>query len=201
MKTLIAIISCDKHAERVDAQEATWIPRMRAAGYDVEIFNGGQLGVPDDYVSLPFKTKRVCAWALEHGYQRLLKLDDDAYIRIEKFSAAEHEYAGIRMPAHDGWPRDYASGGAYWLGEPAMRIVSTNNPADVMEDRWVGQLMGAFGFQLKELPGYVIWSRDAREFSVRKSPVDENSVVITQLYPTGSNDAAAIMECHRRWGR
>ena len=56
-KILLAIITCKANSDRLRAQQETWIPRAVAAGYDVQIFDGERLGVPDDYYSLIQKTR------------------------------------------------------------------------------------------------------------------------------------------------
>jgi hypothetical protein len=49
MKTLIALVTCKQNTGRQEKLLSTWVPLARAAGYDVEFFNGERLGVPDDY--------------------------------------------------------------------------------------------------------------------------------------------------------
>ena len=44
-KLLIAIISCKKYANRVKAQQETWIPQAITAGFDVQIFNARIIGI------------------------------------------------------------------------------------------------------------------------------------------------------------
>jgi hypothetical protein len=67
MKTLIAVITCDKYENRLAAIENTWISDARKAGFDVQIFTGKRLQVPDDYLSLKLKTKALCQLALSEG--------------------------------------------------------------------------------------------------------------------------------------
>ena len=179
----------------------TWVPLLLAAGHDVQVFDGVRLGVADDYESLSIKTKALCQWALETGYGRMLKLDDDANIRLARFEAVSWDYAGIRMPGHDGWPHAYASGGAYWLSEAGLRIVAGHTPYDWGEDRWVGKLMAEAGRSLQEISSYVIWNAEDARFSVRQGKVDENSAVVTQLSTDGQSDIENMLACHRQWGR
>ena len=58
-RALIGILTCkeERYARRQAAQERTWVPLARQAGYAVEFFDGGRLGVPDGYGSLPLKVK------------------------------------------------------------------------------------------------------------------------------------------------
>lgn len=185
--TLIAIVSCKKYAHRVQAQQDTWIPKAQAYGYTVEVFDGERLNVPDDYMSLPLKVRTLCQWALDHGYKRLLKLDDDAYLNVERFKIIHEDYAGIWIPKNDmGMPNlnipplplgtikfDYASGGGYWLSERSMKILIDAAINDWAEDRWVGQTLGNEGIFFKEIPDYIVQS-----YNFYKS---NNPILITQV--------------------
>ncbi len=168
---LIAIVSCPKNADRVRRQEETWIPKMIERGFPVEVMDGTTLGVSDDYLSLPLKTKTLCRWAVLHGYKHMLKIDDDGYIYAERFEPVQDDYVGMWIPKNDmGHPTDkscpplppgtckfdYASGGAYWLSERSMRIVAAAEINDWAEDRWVGQTLGAAGILFKAHPDYLV---------------------------------------------
>jgi hypothetical protein len=209
---LIAIVTCDqpKYAERLATQRRTWVPTAEAAGYDVIAFNGEKLGVPDDYLSLPLKTKALCRWALTRGYGSLLKTDDDCYINIPILSLAVpvEDYAGLFLPRNDcgsvamGIPPlppgttkyDYASGGAYWLSRRAIEIVA-DAPfyGDWAEDRWVGQVLGGAGIRLKALPGYIIppFLDPHRNQVPFQRIISKDTVVVTQLPSAGDME-----ECH-----
>jgi hypothetical protein len=185
--TLIAIISCKMNISRVQAQLETWIPQAREAGYTVEIFDGDRLAVPDDYLSLPLKTQSLCRWALDHGYKHLLKLDDDAYLKITRFTTVIEDYAGMWIPKNDmGMPKldivplprgttkfDYASGGGYWLSERSMKIIAAAPINDWAEDRWVGQILGATGIFFKTIPDYIV-----QGYAFYKS---DDPILITQV--------------------
>jgi hypothetical protein len=173
-ETLIAIVTCNKepYLQKLEEQRATWIPKAVAAGFDVQVFDGQRLGVSDDYLSLPLKTKALCKWALRSGYKRLLKLDDDAFICVENFHIILHDYAGILILKNDSGlplkgipdftdgicPFDYASGGGYWLSERSMQVlVDAPFYGDWAEDRWVGQTLGKVGIFLTILPNYYLF--------------------------------------------
>lgn len=175
-KTLIAICTCNrpKYRERIRAMQETWMSLV-APGTDIRFFDGERLGVPDDYFSLPQKTKALCKYALQHGYDYLLKVDDDTYIHSDRLALPDADYAGIFIKANDcGFPPrfkdspkgthkyDYASGGAYWLSRKAMQIVVETEIDDWAEDRWVGQTLGKHGIALKVLPDYLFF----QEFSI-----------------------------------
>jgi hypothetical protein len=168
MKILIAIITCKAYAHKLKLQKSTWIPQGLALGWDIQVFDGERLGVPDDYAGLPAKTKALCTWALENGYTNLLKIDDDAYVWMNKFKMLNHDYAGHRAAANDQgcprlgvpnypkghFPHEYASGGAYWLSAKSMKILANTKINDWAEDRWVGNTLAKNNVPLIHLGDY-----------------------------------------------
>jgi hypothetical protein len=175
-KVLIALYTCDnpKYKQRVEKIENTWVADLRAVGYDVQIFTGAVLGVPDDYGSLTLKTKALCRWAVERGYDHILKIDDDSYVNASQFHVVTEDYAGIRMAANDfgspllniphfitgTFPHGYASGGAYWLSRRSMELVATAElTGDWAEDRWVGHVLTNSGIPITPLVDYGIAQR------------------------------------------
>lgn len=167
---LIAVLSCEAYADRQDKQLETWIPTARELGFDVQIFDGFRLSVPDDYAHLPHKVKALCKWALHRGYKHILKLDDDSYVWMKRFKIVRADYAGMTMGPNDtGSPRlktpdfpkgtcpaFYARGGAYWLGEKSMKIIAKSEITDWAEDRWVGNCLAPHGIKILDLPEYRI---------------------------------------------
>jgi hypothetical protein len=185
---VIAVYTCERYRPiRVQAQLDTWIPKLQAKGYDVEIFDGPRLGVKDGYQYLSCKTRALIEWAHNHGHSSMLKIDDDGAINSKTFEPVSSEYAGIRIKANDygnpamgvpsyaqgTFPNDYASGGAYWLGQKAMEAVLDTQfiAEDFAEDRLVGHALAANGIKFTELENYG-WSNPG-----------SNWIVATQLYP------------------
>jgi hypothetical protein len=171
---LIAICTCDidKYKERVQIQQETWIKDARMRGWNIEIMTGARLGVSDDYLFLPVKTKAIVQWALDRGYEHLLKMDDDGYLVASRLAIPPYEYAGIVFSPQDSgkpemgipdypsgtFPYSFASGGGYWLGKRAMQIVASSDVDDCWaEDRWVGDILGKAGITLASLPDYVFF--------------------------------------------
>lgn len=204
MNPLIAIVTCRKHAARVEAQQRTWIPLAVAAGFDVEIFDGDRLGVPDDYYSLPLKTWAICKWADERSYEHMLKADDDGYVCVPRLRLITDDYAGIRVPPNDcgssvhpgtpakpsgTYPAWYASGGAYWLSRRSLRAVAEESPGhDWAEDRWVGNVLARRGIELTQLYPRYTWVPPNRRTHELCS---DRVVAITQI-----PNPAEIVECH-----
>ena len=150
---LIAVVTCRARRAQADAQRRTW-----AAGRsDVRFFVGASessdasrdeefvLDVDDGYDGLPAKVRAVCRWALEAGYDSLLKVDDDVYLVPERLpDYVRYDYVGNFRARNGNYRYDYASGFAYHLSRRAMEIVAQAElTEDSMEDRWVGQVLGA----------------------------------------------------------
>lgn len=191
---LIAVYTCAAYRPiRVLAQMSTWIPDLLKQDYQIEVFDGSRLGVPDGYRDLSRKTRALIDYAYRQGHERLLKIDDDGAINPQTFNPVEYEYAGIKIKANDygnaamgvptyspgTFPNDYASGGAYWLSRRAMQAV-LDTPfiaEDFAEDRLVGHALAANEIKLTELEGYGFGS-----------PHDANWIVATQLHPQAIRD-------------
>lgn len=77
---------------------------------------------PDNYESLPQKTRWFCDWALASAsFDFLFKCDDDTYVVIDRLLSVlpKHDYVGHDLGG-------YASGGAgYLLSRRAAQVVST----------------------------------------------------------------------------
>lgn len=188
---LLAIVSCKAYACRAEIQKKSWIMKAIAAGYDVQIFDGERLGVPDDYLNLKQKTKALCVWALERGYSGVLKMDDDTFVWVENFKEVKEDYAGIRIIANDGgseklkippapagtYPLDYACGGAYWLSKRSMEIIAKEPfNEDWAEDRWVGHTLARHNIQFKALEDY-----DQAFHHQLESYLERSLAVLTQI--------------------
>lgn len=206
-KSLIAIMTCPKYKDRLQSILTTWVPQVIAAGYHVEIFTGERLGVPDDYYSLPDKVKAICSWAYHNGYDRMMKADDDAYVRISKFTEVLSDYAGFSVPANDcgiynpapgrpakppgTYPYNYASGGAYWLSRKSLEILDREPLTDDWaEDRWVGNTLGKHGIKLVSLPGYFGGNGPIEYY------LTPDAIVLTQVAGRTGESGPDMMKCH-----
>jgi galactosyltransferase len=101
------------------------------------------LDCPDDYHSLPYKTRAIAQWAVANGYDRIIKVDDDTYIHWDRFrtrpllSDPDIEYSGTC------WAWDtpgYAYGGCYVLAGKMLQAVANAEIKEhiTVEDAWVG---------------------------------------------------------------
>ncbi len=161
-KFLIAIPTCHEYSgnpatanrneeARRQACRDTWLKNCPA---DYRFFFGsGTRGTApdevilpcgDDYNSLSHKMRAICKWAIAQGYTRILRVDTDAYVYVDRFLKAniEHDYAGytIDYPKHLEHAR-YASGAGFVLSRKAMDIVAANTPDDPADDLWTGRVL------------------------------------------------------------
>ena len=173
MKLLIAVKSCRVHQESGyhDAILNTWGKDL-PLGVDLRFFVGNSdspkpktekticLGVPDDYMSLPLKTKAIVGWSLWNEYDHCFCCDTDTFTiptRLLKCGFEKFDYSGRfgAMPkigttfrykdAHQTVEECHcwASGGVgYFLSNKAARIVSESEPNHWAEDCYVGQTLG-----------------------------------------------------------
>ena len=127
-------------------------PMAKAAGDD-ETF----LYCPDGYYHLPYKTRAIARWAVDNGYDRVFKVDDDTFIYWDRFKtgpafAEEVDYCG------GGWePYTYAFGGCYTLaGKMLHAVADADIPAGTWgEDCWVGDVAKKNGIALTKDPSYL----------------------------------------------
>lgn len=176
MRTLISVVTCHKFRERADACRNTWVREVRG-GADVRFFvgidtrpieegnaygysttlpvkeNGDEVMLPcdDEYDGLAVKVKMMFAWAVAQGYQRIFKLDDDAFVVPQRLLSigGTFDYVGNFRAANGKYPYDYASGFCYMLSDRAAKIVADRPYVpgdDTMEDRYVGNTLGPFEY-------------------------------------------------------
>lgn len=161
-RTLIAVMSCALYPYRRAAVRETWAALPLPPNVDLNFFVGIgataltdepgliHLIAPDDYAHLPEKTYAIVRYARERGYDRLIKVDDDTYLRLPDALAVLSEAAcvGHRRdnPPHNSF-LPYPQGGCYSLNVHAMSAV-LNSPdyfTTGLEDGAVGRALYRFG--------------------------------------------------------
>ena len=170
MKILIAVLSCRAHAAFQQAQRETWVKDI-PEGVDFKYFVGYETTEPDEvqlggdafkpeqglkkYPSLPDKTKRLCQWALDYGYDYLFKTDTDTVINVKNLLNSgfkKWDYSGGYNQEETG---EFCSGGAgYWLSRKAMQIVSDSTFTSWAEDLFVAGSLKQAGILPVFDPGY-----------------------------------------------
>jgi len=174
VRILLAVKSCQAHciAGYHEAILNTWGKNVPSS-VNLQFFIGDTEGyfeskdnqtiyldAPDDYMSLPLKTKAIVRWSLWNQYDYTFLCDTDTFIipdrllrcGFEKFDysgrfGTEH-LAGITFHYQD--PKGnyldchpWASGGVgYFLSRKAAEIIVRKQPKVWAEDMFVGQALG-----------------------------------------------------------
>lgn len=193
-KILIAVMSCGPYQlTRAKAVRDTWGSEVQGA--DVRYFYG--LGVtalhpdeiildaPDHYKGFPLKVQAMRLWALEAGYAKVVKVDDDVYLRPERLLEAvpEASYAGrVRGPS-GGYPAPYCSGFCYWLDRAALEIlVKAKWNGDFAEDRFTATVLHQAGIRPAHDFRYaVVYSKNNAKSS-KEPPLAGNPVIAACEY-------------------
>ncbi len=182
MRTLIAVSSCERDAQNGNnaAMRQTWIREMpQVEGFEYRVFLGHgdrallpdevRLDVPDDYLSLPFKTRESSRWALDHGFDYVFRANTDTCINPHRLRASgftRHHYFGCfpggYYPEPDGQGHHaYASGGpGYFTDRKACEAIVAAYPDLKIcekywaEDLWVGDVLGFAGIHGQDDPQF-----------------------------------------------
>jgi hypothetical protein len=183
VKTLICVKSCKFDRDRGchDLVRETW--GQDTGCMDLRFFIGHGTGhlvidkadevlidAQDAYKYLPWKTKAICKWALNQGYDSGFFCDTGSFVIPHHLLNYEfNDYAGFWGMRNKG-PFEYtasnpqkgcapvklkecypwASGGGYLLSRRAMEIVAANDPFVWAEDLWVGQVLAQNGIFLED---------------------------------------------------
>ena len=172
MRPIILITSCVPHLARNENCRNTWLATWgdridyrfvlgngRTQEFDDELV----LPVDDSYQGLPSKIQASHAWAVEAGYDFILKTDCDMYVHIPRLLKSGFENYAYSGNFH--WP-EFALGGSYWLdrlaSETLVRASLPAYPANGGDDVWVGRVMHENHFLHHHDPRYTVgeWTED-----------------------------------------
>ena len=136
MKCLLAVVNCHSREEFSSAVRSTWLPLV-PEGLDVRFFRGrGAMREPladeifldcdDSYEGLPNKVQEIVRWAHTHGYDFVLKCDDDVVIKPKELLASGFErsdFTGCQEAACKSGEIRTPYGFCYWLSRRAMELI------------------------------------------------------------------------------
>jgi hypothetical protein len=203
MRTLIAVKSCWRDLSRGDHSviRKTWGQDAWHVPFDVRFFIGRDseiwyelddethLDCPDDYDSLPHKTRAILAWSVDRNYDYTFLCDTDTYIvprLLAKCGYENYDIAGRfgAMPAlgttfnyrdargvyPNSWP--WPSGGVgYFISNRAARLIAATEPTVWAEDMFVGRVLGPLirdnqirGLDIPDFEGKVAWHFPRRQY-------------------------------------
>ena len=159
-KILIAVINCHGRDDCQDAIRSTWASLV-PEGVDVIFFRGrGATREPradevyldccDTYAGLPEKVRAVILWALEKGYERLVKIDDDVVLfpdELFKAGLENHDFYGNRNSDQGGPPTPW--GFLYSLSKKSMEIMAAQSlPKGNNDELWCSKTLSLHGIGL-----------------------------------------------------
>lgn len=140
---------------RKKAVEATWwndvskFPNLTA-----KFFTGAELGCSDEFTQLPEKNRRMIQWALDNGFDRMFRCDDDTFVHVDRLMRQTYEYPDIDFGGADCG--GIALGGnGIWLSRRAMEIVAKADwePGEWRDDAFISDTLKAHGVPMVDLPG------------------------------------------------
>ena len=158
-RVLVAMSTCkkEKYVQRTQRCVEEW-GNLLPTNADLRVFTGEDLGTGDAYNNLVKKTQTIAAYAVNRGYDWLLKIDDDTSLR--RVEPPEVDYAGwASTETCDGVP-PHCNGGAYWLSRCAMQLVANEPTGDFSfssaEDQWVGATLRKYNIFPVHIEDYVV---------------------------------------------
>lgn len=137
------------YRERSVACEATW---LKNSPCDYKFFTDAELGLDPKRSDIrPMRTKLMCKYALEHGYDYVFRTDSDAYVWVNRLLACgfeQHDYMGWCIDYKERFnPRRTAHGGiGFFLSRRAMQIIVDTPPFRCVDgnywgDIWTGEVL------------------------------------------------------------
>lgn len=188
-------LQADGPNRRRQAVEQTWWRDLEAHKNVVgKMFTGAELGCSDKFVDLPEKNRRICRYALEHGFDYVFRCDDDSYVDVARMVrlTLEHQpsYAGTDCGG-------FAIGGAgIWLDRNSLGIIASSDwvSGEWRDDAFIGAALKAHGISMFAMPG------TAGENQLLGPPVTEHPVSperMKELYANSAYSSAVAQSDHR----
>lgn len=163
---LIAIVTCHKNKDRQARVRATWLkdlpPHVEAKFFygrggsrkpeDDEVF----LGCGDGYLDLSAKARGIYSYATTKGFDWTFKVDDDTAVNPDRLllEPLGADYIGRKNCCWGG----FCSGGpGFWVSARAARVIARQLLSnDTADDRWIGQVLAAYGIPVTHSDAYVL---------------------------------------------
>ena len=118
-----------------------------------KFFTGAELGCSDKFVDLPEKNRRMCRWAVDNGFDRMFRCDDDTFVHVDRMVRQTLEFEGD----YAGWDcGGFGIGGAgVWLSRKAMEIVASSDweAGEWRDDAFIGAALKTHGICMHDMPG------------------------------------------------
>ncbi len=138
MKCLLAIVNCHSREDFIEAIRNTWLSLIPES-LEYKVFRGRGatreplvdevfLDCDDSYEGLPNKVQEIVRWAYAHGYDFVLKCDDDVVIKPKELAISgfgKSDFTGCQEPACKPGEIRTPYGFCYWLSRRAMALVTS----------------------------------------------------------------------------
>lgn len=167
---------CLNQSDRVSTIRNTWVKDI-PAGVDYRFFYGTKLRsnlvkpnqrpstIPkdvlrppladevyldcgDNYTHNPDKMKAICKYALDGGYDYILRVDDDTFVYPDRLLKSDWDTA-VYSGSGNG---TFHPGGCMFLNRTAMELILAARITHYADDLWIGQVMSTNGVKLHEIP-------------------------------------------------
>jgi len=109
-----------------------------------------KLNVPDDYLSLTYKSKESLAWAVRQGFTHAFRAFTDTHLdvgRLAQSGFAQHDYVGNDAGLQSAGFQFTHGGPGFWTGPRAINILldspilKEKYETDRYEDQWAGRVL------------------------------------------------------------
>ena len=157
-----------------------------------------QLNCDDSYQGLPEKIRAICRWAFDHGYDYVLKCDDDVVLSPEILLSGyeRHEYSGrANRPGRVIVPYGFN----YWMNRKCLQyLYNAPLPSSGNDDeKWVAETLHKHGITITGTTGYQLYlgsliDRSKENYGYR--PL--NAKRRDQLLEPGIFSWAIYLTCH-----
>ena len=180
MKTLIALITCHSRGAYADAQRDTWVKKLPES-LEYRFFLGPSnrepkadevfLDCDDSYGGLPSKVRAVVRWAMEHGYDYTVKIDDDTVLNPSAFLNSGYERHDFTGHVNDDKSKVLVPWGfCYVLSKRSMEIMAQAPlPPNNNDEAWTANNLVGHGIVLHNEPRYYLHRGKRRDF-IPKAP-------------------------------
>ena len=201
MRLLLGVKSCQRDLEKGchETIRRTWGRDVHDADLCFFIGRGTptksdevSIDAPDDYDSLPQKTREILRWSLGRGYEFTFLCDTDTFLiprTLMSCGFESYDVAGKFCTGHPvgGLPFDYkdergeyrgvyswpSGGRGYFVSAKAARVIVDTEPHVWADDMYVGQVIGPWvqggvlkAVNLENFVGRISWHYPRSHFVV-----------------------------------
>src|ERR1022692_3101676 len=170
-KTLIAIVNARHRAAWRSLIRNSWLSQVPKDKADVFFFCGNlcclgkledldsviQLPCPDGYEQLPRKIQAILRWAIEKGYEHILKIDDDVVLRPTDFLSSGYDAFDFTGQVNRPGPPEVSFGFCYTLNRQCMKLMTgALLPNNCDDELWVAHTLAKNQILLTDMKQYAL---------------------------------------------